>query len=94
MTTQPPHSLFTARPAPREVVDATLAALGPDREYRLAHHADLTWEPQVEVAEVEPGQKFEAGASTVAVGRTDHRPVEPTVGYRIEQDGAAVVSNT
>jgi ribonuclease Z len=91
MSTEPTTLRIFGPPRTAEVVDATLAALAPDREYRLAHHADLTWEPQLEVVEVEPGRTFEAGASTVAVGRTDHRPVEPTVGYRVEQDGAAVV---
>ncbi|HEX7444524.1 MAG TPA: MBL fold metallo-hydrolase [Acidimicrobiales bacterium] len=73
-----------------EVVTATLAALAPDRQYRLAHHDDLNWEPPIRVVEVEPGDTFTAGGATVHVGRTDHRPVEPTVGYRIEQDGAVV----
>ena len=91
MNTEPATLTIYGPPRTAEVVDATLAALAPDREYRLAHHADLNWEPQVEVVEVEPGQKFAAGSSEVVVGRTDHRPVEPTVGYRIEHDGAAVV---
>jgi ribonuclease Z len=28
---------------------------------------------------------------SIVVGATDHRPVEPTVGYRVEYDGATVV---
>jgi ribonuclease Z len=74
-----------------EVVDATLAALGPDMEYRLAHHADLTWKPQLDVTEVKPGDEVAFGSTIVHVGATDHRPVEPTVGYRIEGDGKSVV---
>src|SRR5207237_3384269 len=35
----------------RAVVDGMLAMLQPDVEYRLAHHADLNWEPQPEVVE-------------------------------------------
>jgi ribonuclease Z len=75
----------------REVVDATLEALAPDMEYRLAHHDDLTWRPQIEVTEVEPGDTFTVGSAAVRVGATDHRPVEPSVAYRVEDDGRSVV---
>lgn len=75
----------------RHVVDATLDALAHDVEYRLAHHADLTWRPVVEVTEVEPGDTFTAGSARVRVAATDHRPVEPSVAYRVEQDGRSVV---
>lgn len=78
-------------PRTKEIVDATLLALAPDMDYRLAHHDDLTWRPNVEVTEVAPGDTFTIGASTVRVGATDHRPVEPTVAYRIESDGTSVV---
>lgn len=78
-------------PRTREVVDATLAALAPDVEYRLAHHEDLTWRPQVEVTEVDPGDVFTVGSATVRVAATDHRPVEPSVAYRVEDDGRSVV---
>ena len=75
----------------KSVVEATLAALAHDVKYRLDHHADLTYRPNVEVVECEPGERFTIGACTVIVGRTDHRPVEPTVGYRIEQGGKSAV---
>lgn len=78
-------------PRTREVVDATLAALAPDIEYRLAHHADLTWRPYVEVTEVTPGDVLRCGTAIVTVGATDHRPVEPTVAYRVEDDAKSVV---
>jgi len=64
--------------------------LRPDVEYRLAHHADLTWEPQLEVVEVTPGVVFDENGLRVTAAATDHRPVEPTVGFRIEFDGDAV----
>lgn len=75
----------------RGVVDATLGALSADIGYRLAHHADLTEPPSVEVNEVEPGDAFAVGAMTVRVAATDHRPVEPTVAYRLEGDGRSVI---
>lgn len=78
-------------PRTRDVVDGMLAMLRPDVEYRLAHHADLVWEPQVEVVEVTPGIVLEEQDVRVVAGRTDHRPVEPTLGYRVECEGRAVV---
>ena len=77
-------------PGIKEFVDATLAALRFDVSYRLAHHEDLSWEPQIEVIELEPDTTFQVGAATVTTGRTQHFPVEPTIGFRIEQDGVAV----
>lgn len=94
------HWVMSPAPAPlriygpprmQEVVDGALAMLGPDIEYRLAHHADLTHGPMVEVTEVVPGDKFELGPMSVTVGKTDHRPVEPTVAYRMEADGKSAV---
>lgn len=73
------------------VVDGMMAMLAPDIEYRIAHHDDLTWAPQVSVTEVESGVVWEADGVRVIAVATDHRPVEPTVGYRVEHDGKAVV---
>jgi ribonuclease Z len=75
----------------RELVDAALAFLRPDVGYRLAHHADLTWFPAVEVTELHAGDSWLIDAVTVRAAATDHRPVEPTLGYRIEGDGRSVV---
>ncbi len=78
-------------PRTREVMDGLRAMLGPDVQYRRAHHADLTWEPQVDVVEVNPGVVLDEDGLRVIAARTDHRPVEPTLGYRVEFDGKAVV---
>jgi ribonuclease Z len=75
-------------PGTRQVVDGLLAMLGPDQRYRLEHHDDLNEGPAVEVTEVVPGDALELGGATITVHGTDHRPVEPTVGYRVEHDGA------
>ena len=75
----------------REVVEGMRAMLRPDVEYRLAHHADLTWEPQTDVVEVEPGVVLDEDGVRIVAARTDHRPAEPTLGYRVELDGKAVV---
>jgi ribonuclease Z len=75
----------------REVVDGVMASLAPDLRYRLDHHADLTWTPDLQVTEVSPGDTFTVGSATVRVGATDHRPVEPTVAFRVDDGGRSVV---
>jgi ribonuclease Z len=78
-------------PRTKEVVAGMRAMLQPDVEYRLAHHEDLTWEPAFEVVEVASGVVFEEKGVRVTAASTDHRPAEPTIGFRIEHDGQAVV---
>ncbi|HET9689924.1 MAG TPA: ribonuclease Z [Acidimicrobiales bacterium] len=78
-------------PGTAEVVEHLLASLGPDIAYRTAHHADLPYPPPVEVTEVVDGPIGTFGELDVRCAPTDHRPVHPTVGYRIERGGAAVV---
>ncbi|MHB1582614.1 MAG: ribonuclease Z [Acidimicrobiales bacterium] len=86
----PPSIRIVGPPGTAEVVRSTLDALAPDRRYRLEHHADLE-PPSVEVTEVEPGDRLEVAGAAVTVGATDHRPVTPTVGYRVEHDGLVAV---
>ena len=74
----------------REVVAGMLQMLGPDVRYRLDHHDDLTVGPDLEVVEHGPGESFEIAGCTVRTHATDHRPVEPTLGYRIEHGTTAV----
>jgi ribonuclease Z len=74
-----------------QVVDGIRAMLAPDVEYRLAHHPDLTWEPQVSVTEIDGGVVMDSDGLRVVAAPTDHRPVEPTLGYRVEFDGASAV---
>ena len=83
-------------PGTRAVVDGILAMLAPDERYRIAHHDDLDRGPTLEITEVSPGDSFEIDGVAVSVHRTDHRPVEPTVGYRFEHDGkvAALAGDT
>lgn len=96
---------FTPNPlrvyGPRDttvVVDGLLAMLQPDISYRLAHHADLTEGPEVTAVEVSATDDelvavFDDPANGVRVlaAPTDHRPVEPTLGYRVESGGRSVV---
>ena len=89
---QEPRTLRIFGPArTREVVDGVMASLAPDVSYRVGHHADLTWEPQLEVSEIGPGIVFDDGAVRIVAAATDHRPVEPTLAFRIEHDGNVVV---
>lgn len=78
-------------PGTRAVVEATLAALAPDISYRIGHHADITAPPEVMVTEYTAGQVFHDGGVRIIAAATDHRPVEPTIAFRIEYDGASVV---
>jgi ribonuclease Z len=78
-------------PGTQAVIDSLLSMLGPDQRYRLDHHDDLTQPPLVEVTEVEPGDRFTVADATVTVGATDHRPVRPTVGFRVDQGGESAV---
>ena len=73
------------------LVAATESMLDLDVGYRLAHHEDLTWRPDTEVTEVTDGVAFEDGDVRVLAAPTDHAPVHPTVGYRVEDAGRSVV---
>lgn len=68
----------------KAVVDHMLASLEPDVAYRIAHHDDLTAPPAVEVIEVADGVVELGTAMTITAGPTDHKPVEPTVGFRFD----------
>ncbi|HWJ62269.1 MAG TPA: MBL fold metallo-hydrolase [Acidimicrobiales bacterium] len=75
------------------VVDGILTMLGPDIRYRIAHHEDMTEGPQPVVTESDGGVVYEDLEADVRItaAPTDHKPVEPTLGYRIEHAGATVV---
>jgi len=78
-------------PGTRAVVEATLAALAPDISYRIGHHADITGPPEISVHEYAAGQVWDSGGVMIVAAPTDHRPVEPTIAFRIEFGGASVV---
>lgn len=73
----------------QKMVDGLLAMLSQDETYRLDHHDDLraAGGMKVDVREVEAGESFTIGDVTVSVHATDHRPVAPTIGFRIEHEG-------
>ncbi|HLS00075.1 ribonuclease Z [Mycolicibacillus parakoreensis] len=78
-------------PGTAAVVEAMLRAFGPDIGYRIAHHDDLTAPPPVTVHEHTDGSVWDRDGVRIAVAPTDHRPVAPTIGFRLEHAGAAVV---
>jgi len=73
------------------LLEATEAMLELDIGYRLAHHDDLQWRPSAAVVECEQGTVLEHGGVRVSTAPTDHAPVRPTVGFRVEEGGRSVV---
>ncbi|GAA1774391.1 ribonuclease Z [Nocardioides hankookensis] len=90
-TFEPSPLIVVGPPGTKAVTAAVLESLAPDVGYRTTHHADLDGPPPVHVQEVSTGVVWDADDVIVRVGATDHRPVEPTLAFRIEHDGAAVV---
>lgn len=78
-------------PGTRAVVEAQLASLALDVGYRLDHHEDLTEPPAVVVHEHTDGEVWSEGGVRITVAPTDHRPVAPTIGFRVEHEGASAV---
>jgi ribonuclease Z len=78
-------------PGTEAFMQRTVDMLVADIGWRVAHHGDLTWEPECDVHEVTDGLAWEADGVRVVAAPTEHRPVHPTVGYRIEHEGTAVV---
>jgi ribonuclease Z len=92
-TFEPTPLRIIGPPGTRELVDHVLASLGPDVGYRLAHHPDLTGPPLLEVVESDGAGRpdVSVGAVRITTGPTDHRPVEPSIAFRFDHAGAAVV---
>jgi ribonuclease Z len=91
MTFEPSPLTIVGPIGTRTVVDHILASLGPDIGYRIAHHDDLDYPPPVEVIEVTGGKIDLGGLVGVSCASTDHKPVEPSIGFRFDYDGASVV---
>ena len=67
-----------------------LAMLEFDIGYRIAHHDEMTKGPQLDVTELKPGDSFMINDVMVTTAATEHPPVSPTIGYRLEHDGVSV----
>ena len=93
ITTFEPAPLKIVGPAGTgRVVDGILESLGPDISYRIGHHDDLNYSPPVEVIEVDEGRVDLGGEVRVSCAPTDHRPVEPTVAFRLDYGDCSVVT--
>lgn len=93
-TFEPTPLHIVGPPGTTAVVDHIVASLGPDIAYRQAHHADLPEPPLVTVTEIGDGVVSIPGLATtvrLSTAPTDHRPVEPSVAFRFDVDGASVV---
>lgn len=92
VTTIGPNPLpIIGPPGTKQVVEATLAALAPDISYRIGHHADITEPPRLEVHEFTDGQVWDSAGVRITAAPTDHRPVEPTLAFRITHGDESVV---
>jgi ribonuclease Z len=92
ITSFQPHPLLVHGPVgTASFVQATEAMLELDIGYRLTHHADLQWRPSSQAVECERATVFEEGPVRVTAAPTDHAPVRPTLGYRVEEEGTSVV---
>ena len=78
------------------LVERTLLMLEDDIGYRTDHHDPLVNGPQIEVIELEPGDAFAINDVQVTAAETAHAPVHPTIGFRLEHEGAvaALVGDT
>src|SRR3954454_7217728 len=90
-TPEPNPLRIIGPPGTKAVVDGFLKAFAPDISYRIAHHADLNSPPPVEVEEHVEGLVWHHDGVRITVAPTDHRPVEPTIGFRITNEHASVV---
>jgi ribonuclease Z len=78
-------------PGTATLLEAIGTMLEPDVGYRLAHHDNLQWPPSATVTEIGSGPVLEEGTVRIIAAPTDHAPVRPTLGYRIEDAGQSVV---
>lgn len=79
-----------------QFVERQLRALEPDIGYRIEHHDFLTNGPQLDVTDLEPGDSFSINDVQVTTAATEHSPVKPTIGFRLDHEGstAALVGDT
>jgi ribonuclease Z len=91
MSREPNPLRVVGPPGTREFCDNTNAMLRRDFGWRIEHHAHLNTEPTIELTEVADGLAFEANGVRVIAAPTEHPPVRPTIGFRVEHEGKAVV---
>jgi ribonuclease Z len=80
----------TGPPGTAALAQRTIGMLRDDIGWRIEHHDDLVWGPQVAVDEIDDGVALDDGGVRVLAAPTEHKPVQPTVGYRVEHGGSSV----
>ena len=75
----------------KALVAAALTMLELDISYRVTHHDSMTHGPSVSVIEISAGDSFEIAGLSVEAAATDHRPVAPTLAYKISDATHSVV---
>ncbi|MGB3412986.1 MAG: ribonuclease Z [Microthrixaceae bacterium] len=91
MSMEPAPLPIIGPPGTIQVLEAIMESLRSDIGYRMSHHADLNWEPELEITEVSDGTAGEFGSVKISTAPTDHRPVEPSIAFRIESGEGTVV---
>lgn len=91
MTFEPTPLTIVGPVGTKSVVDHILGSLAPDISYRIAHHEDLDHQPPVTVVEMTEGSLDLPGAIAIRCAQTDHKPVEPSIGFRFDHGGVGVV---
>lgn len=91
MSPLPNPLLLSGPPGAAALAERTIAMLSDDVCYRIAHHDDLDEPPRCITTEVLDCVAFDEAGVRVLAAPTDHRPVTPTVGYRVEHEGRTVV---
>jgi len=77
----------------KAVVGHIMASLEPDIDYRISHHADLVEGPDVTVIEVNGGPVGLPGQVSIRCAPTDHKPVEPSIGFRFDHASDTVTTS-
>jgi ribonuclease Z len=80
----------TGPPGTAAFAQRTIGMLRDDIGWRVAHHDDLEWGPQAAVTELDDGVVLDDGGVRILAAPTDHKPVHPTVGYRVEHGDSSV----
>lgn len=83
-TFEPTTMKIVGPPGTQRMIEKLLESLEPDMSYRMAHHDDLNEPPRLDITEVLEGPVDVGGDVTITAAPTDHRPVEPSVGFRFE----------
>jgi len=88
----PPQSLPIVGPeGTNQFIENTIEMLKPDIGYRTEHHSDLPSPPELEVKETSSGIVLDDDQLRITAALTDHKPVHPTIGYRIETEEGSIV---